>query len=160
MGEITGLDRLLGEHPFFAGMPPDVARLLAGCARNVVFEAGRYVFREGGAADQFYLLRHGMVTLEVRVPGREPLVVDTLQEGDVIGWSWLLPPYQWSMDARAQTLVRTLALDAVCLRGKLDAEPALGYELFRRFVPVMGRRLMAARLQLADLYARPSGGRG
>ena len=127
---------------------------------RAIEQAGAWLFREDGPADFFYLLRHGTVTLEMRAPGREPLIVDTLADGDILGWSWLMPPYRWSMDARAQTLVRVVALDAVCLRGKLDSDPALGYELIRRFVPVMGRRLLAARLQLADLYARPQGGRG
>lgn len=160
MVEIAGLDRMLLEQPFFAGMPAEQAAFVAGCGRNVVVEAGAWLFREDGPADFFYLLRHGTVTLEMRAPGREPLIVDTLADGDILGWSWLMPPYRWSMDARAQTLVRVVALDAVCLRGKLDSDPALGYELIRRFVPVMGRRLLAARLQLADLYARPQGGRG
>lgn len=160
MVEIAGLDRMLLEHPFFAGMAPEQAAFVAGCGRNVVVEAGAWLFREGEAADQFYLLRHGRVTLELRAPGREPLIFDTLGEGDIVGWSWLLPPFCWSMDARAQTLVRVVALDAHCLRDKLDSDPALGYALLRRFVPVMGRRLQAAHLQLADLYARPQGGRG
>lgn len=160
MVEIAGLDRMLLAHPFFAGMTPAQAAFVAGCGHNVVVEAGAWLFREGGPAEQFYLLRHGRVTLEMHAPGREPLIVDSLDDGDILGWSWLLPPYRWSMDARAQTLVRVLALDALCLRDKLDADPALGYALLRRFVPVMGRRLQAARLQLADLYGRPQGGRG
>lgn len=160
MVETTGLDRLLLRHPFFAGMPAQQASFVAGCGRNVVIEAGAWLFREGEAADQFHLLRHGRVTLEMRAPGREPLIVDTLEDGDILGWSWLMPPYRWSMDARAQTLVRVVALDAVCLRDKLDSDPALGYALLRRFVPVMGRRLAAARQQLADLYARPQDGHG
>jgi len=155
MGDIVRIHQMLGEHPFLGELPESVLETLAGCASNCMFAADSIIFRDGQPAQHFYLLRHGTVSLEIRSPGREALLIDTLYDGDVLGWSWLLPPYRWNMDAHAMTVVRALAFDAACLRSKAEADPALGYELYRRFVPVMGRRLMAARMQLADLYARP-----
>jgi CRP-like cAMP-binding protein len=152
---IEGLDRLLQEHAFFQGMDEKARQLVAGCAANERFDAGGYIFREGEAADKFYLLRHGNVALEIHLPGREPLVVDTLEAGEILGWSWLVPPYQWFLDARATTLVRAISLDAVCLRGKMEQDHAIGYELYRRFMPVIAQRLQAGRLQLIDMYGRP-----
>ena len=154
MGEIEGLDRLLKEHPFFQDMNPTVCTIIAGCAANERFNAGDYIFREGEPADKFYLLRHGNVALEIHTPGREPIIVETLQAGDILGWSWLVPPFKWRADARAIQLVRAISLDAKCLRGKYEGDHDLGYELFKRFVPVMARRMETSRLQIIDVYGK------
>lgn len=152
---MIGLDKLLAEHPFFSGLEPRYHQLIVGCASNERFNAGQYLFREGAAAEKFFLIRHGAVALEIHIPGREPLVVDTLHEGEVLGWSWLLPPYQWNIDVRAVNLVRAVSLDATCLRGKMEADHELGYELYQRFIPVIAERLQAGRLQLIDMYGVP-----
>ncbi len=86
MGTET-LDVLLREHPFFRGLGESDIEFIAGCGRNVVFEPGAYLFREGEEADQLFILRHGRVALEILVPGRGPVVIDTPEEGEVIGFS-------------------------------------------------------------------------
>ena len=152
MMNLQSIEQLLAGHPFFSGLPqPDVS-FIAGCGRNVVFQAGAYIFREGEPADQFYILRHGRVALEIFAPERGPIVVETVDEGEVLGWSWLFPPYRWSFDARAIDLTRAVALDGACLREKCDDDPRLGYELTRRFVPILVGRLEATRIRLLDLY--------
>ncbi len=155
METLKPLDELLVEHPFFAGMEEGPRKFIAGCGRNEVFHAGDYLFREGESADRFFLIRHGNVAVELHVPGREPLVVDTLHEGDIAGWSWLVPPHKWANDARAKTLVRAISLDATCLRGKCDDDHSVGYEVFKRFIPVIAGRLSAVRMQLMDVYGTP-----
>jgi CRP-like cAMP-binding protein len=155
MVQIEGLDRVLREHPFFEGMNDAYRELVAGCAANEVFHAGDYVYREGDPADKFYLIRHGRVALEVHVPGKTPIIVETLKSDDLMGWSWLVPPYRANFDARAQELTRLVSLDAACLRGKMETDSALGYELHKRFAPVVAARLAAARRQLIDLYGHP-----
>jgi CRP-like cAMP-binding protein len=149
---------LVAEHPFFAGLPASVTQVLAGCGSNAVYPAGTFMMREGTAADTFHLIRHGAVALEIYLPGREALVVETLNEGDILGWSWLAPPYRWSLDARAVQLTRAVSLDAKCLRGKMDDDHELGYELYKRFMPIIQQRLQAGRLQLIDMYGVPAGG--
>lgn len=149
---MTRLERIIGEHPFFAGLEDAHIQLLGGCARNVRFDAGAYLFREGEPADWFYLLREGRVVLEIQAPVKGPVAFETLNEGDVLGASWLVPPYRWSFDARAVSDVRALALDGACLRGKCDQDHHLGYALMTRFVPVMIQRLQATRMQILDLY--------
>jgi CRP/FNR family cyclic AMP-dependent transcriptional regulator len=143
---------IIRRHPFFAGFAEPFLDLISGCGRNVVFPAGSYLFHEGDAADQFYLIRHGRVALEVAVPGAAPLILQTLSEGEIVGVSWLIPPYRWSFDARAMELVRAVALDAVCLRRKCDENHDLGYSMMQRFMPVLIKRLQATRLQLLDVY--------
>jgi CRP/FNR family transcriptional regulator, cyclic AMP receptor protein len=149
------LEPLLAEHPFLKGLDPRFIELLVGCASNVRFEAGEYIFREGEEANKFYIVRRGHVALEIFAPGRGPLAVQTLGEGDVLGWSWLIPPYRWHSSARAVELTRAFALDAECLRRKCEEDHDLGYELMKRFAPVIVDRLQTTRLQLLDLYGVP-----
>ena len=150
------IGQLLAECPVFAGLDEETLTFIAGCGRNVRFEAGERVFEEGQHADTFYVVRHGAVALETYMPGRRPLVIETLHDGDVVGWSWLVPPYRWSSDARAVEPTAAVALDGACLRGKCDEDPALGYALLQRFSHVMVERLQATRLRLLDVYGVPA----
>jgi CRP/FNR family transcriptional regulator, cyclic AMP receptor protein len=143
---------LIQEHPFFSGLDAASLELVAGCASNAYFAAGEYLFHEGEPANQFYLLRSGRVRLETAVPGRAPLVLETIQTGEVIGWSWLFPPYLWQFDAAATERVRATAFDGKCLRGKCEESHDLGYELAMRSANIMMQRLQATRLQLLDVY--------
>jgi CRP-like cAMP-binding protein len=146
------IDALLADVPAFAGMAPDRLELIAGCASNRVFRDGEYLMREGEPADVFYVVRHGHVSLETYIPQRGALTLETLHDGDLIGWSWLVPPHRVMFDARAGGEVHTMAFDGRCLRGKCDEDPALGYDLLGRFVSVIVERLQATRMQLLDVY--------
>lgn len=146
------LDKLLAEHPFTQGLEEAQLVTLSGCAQNVFFKAGESIVREGGQADIFYLLRHGMVALDAYDAAKGPLTVMTLVAPDVLGWSWMVQPYRWHFDARAVEPTRALALDAVCLRNKCEADHELGYQLLSRLARVMESRLQATRLQMLDLY--------
>jgi CRP/FNR family transcriptional regulator, cyclic AMP receptor protein len=143
---------LIQDHPFFAGLDSAYLKLAAGCASNVHLTADEYLFHEGDPADHFYLLRSGRVRLETAVPGRGPVVLETICAGEVIGWSWLFPPYLWHLDAVVTESVRATAFDGKCLRGKCEENHDLGYELAMRSAQVMMQRLQATRLQLLDVY--------
>jgi CRP-like cAMP-binding protein len=146
------LERILAEHPFFAGLDADFCRLACGCARNVRFEAGQYIFHEGEPADQFYLIRQGRAALQVSAPGRGVSTFLTLGPGEVFGINWLVPPYLWSYDAKAIDPLRAIAMDGACLRNKCEANHSLGYDLMKRLMPVLIERLHATRLQMLDVY--------
>ena len=149
---MESLERIISEHPFFAGLDKAYLELISGCAANVRFDAGQYLFKEGEEASQFFLLRSGRVALEIHAPQRRPIMVSASEEGDVIGWSWLLPPYIWKFHARATETTRAFALDGKCLRGKCEANHDLGYELLKRFAHLIEERLEHTRMQLLDLY--------
>jgi CRP-like cAMP-binding protein len=149
---VETLEPLLTEHPFFRDLTQSDIGLLTGCAKNARFEAGQVIFREGEDADQFYLIRNGKVALEVFTPGRGSAPILTLGAGDVLGWSWLIPPYKWRFDARAIETTRAFTLDGKCLRGKCDNDPRLGYELLKRVAAIIADRLHATRLQMLDVY--------
>jgi CRP/FNR family transcriptional regulator, cyclic AMP receptor protein len=150
--EMETMEELLSGHPFFAGLDADALRLMAGCASNAHFAAGEFIFCEGEAAHRFYLIRAGRVSLEIHSPTRGPVIIDTMDEGEVLGWSWLIPPYRFFGDARAVTPVSAIALDGACLRGKCEADAQLGYQLLKRVTAVMYQRLESARVRLLDLY--------
>ena len=146
------LDELLADVPFLDGLGADRLALLSGCAGNVHFDAGTYLFREGDEADTFYVVRHGSVAIETFVPARGPVTIETVGAGEAVGWSWLFPPYRWHFDARALSPVRATGFDGACLRGKCEADPALGYELLGRFAQLLIERLQWTRLRLLDVY--------
>jgi CRP/FNR family cyclic AMP-dependent transcriptional regulator len=147
------LERIIAEHPFFAGLESYYTGLLTGCAANIRFAPKSYIFKEGEEANEFYLIRSGRVALEIFTPQHNPIVVETLDEGDILGWSWLLPPYLWKFHAHAVQDVRAIALDGKCLRTKCEQNHDLGYEVLKRFAQIMERRLEATRFQLLDVYA-------
>lgn len=149
---IEGMDRIVREHKFFAGLDEPTVKFIAGCARNVRFEAGQYLFHAGEPADEFYLVRHGRVALELPAPGRGAITFQTAGEGEVVGVSWLVAPHRWLHDARAVDLVRAIGMDAKCLRRKCDDDPRIGYAMMQRFVPVLVDRLQSTRLQMLDVY--------
>ncbi len=147
------LERIIAEHPFFADLESYYTNLLTGCASNVRFDAGSYIFKEGGEANEFFLIRAGKVALEIFAPQRKPVMLATLGEGEILGWSWLLPPYQWRFHAHAIETVRAIALDGKCLRTKCEDNHDLGYEILKRFASIMEQRLEATIFQLVDVYA-------
>jgi len=146
---------LLAEQPFFVDLREADLDLLAGCGENVHFRAGETIFGAGEPADNFYLIRNGRVSLEIHAPGRADIVISTLGNEDVLGASWLIPPYHWNFDAVALEETGAIRLDALCLRGKCEDDPALGYRLMKSFAQVLVDRLQRVRLQLLDVYGTP-----
>jgi CRP/FNR family cyclic AMP-dependent transcriptional regulator len=153
---VRSLAKIIPEHPFFLGLDPEFCELVSGCARNVRFEDGAYLFRKGDPADEFYLVRQGRVGLQITTAAGKPLTFLTIGDNEVVGLSWLIPPYRWSIDAKAIGQVRAIGIDARCLRGKCDADHHLGYQLMMRFMPVLIERLNTARMQALDVYGVPA----
>jgi CRP-like cAMP-binding protein len=146
------IDALLAEIPSLAGLRDEHLELIAGCARNRVFAAGERLLHEGEPANQFYVIRSGDVALETYVPHHGALTIETLHDGDLLGWSWLVAPYRTMFDARAMGETHAVSFDGACLRGKCEADHDLGYELMARFTAVIVERLQATRLRLLDVY--------
>jgi CRP-like cAMP-binding protein len=150
------LEPILAKHPFLKGLEPRHLKILVGCASNVRFNAGQFLFHEGEEANEFYMIREGKVAVQIQGAERGPITVQTIGEGEVLGWSWLIPPYRWRFDGKALELTRAIALDGKCLRTKSEKDHDLGYELLKRFAGIIVERLEAARLQLLDVYkSRP-----
>lgn len=155
------LDQELAEHPFFKGMTPAEIQLIAGCGSNVQFVRDEHLFREGDAADTFYVMRAGTVALETSGAQHGALIIETIGAGEVLGWSWLFPPYRWHFSGRAVEAVRAISLDGACLREKCERDHDFGYAMMQRFAAIIVERLQATRLKSLDLYAvSPRGARG
>jgi len=147
------LEQILRDHPFFSGMRPEHLKLLAGCASNTHFEGGQFLLHQGEEADRCYLIRHGKVSLEVYAPERGAVEIQTLAKGDVLGWSWLVPPHRWRLDARALEMTRAIMLDGKHMREECERDHEFGYALLKRFNTVMAENVESLRFQLLNVYA-------
>jgi CRP-like cAMP-binding protein len=156
MNGLQTIDDVLAASPFFAGLDEPALRLIAGCTRLVRMTEGEFLLREGAAAESFYVVRHGRVAIETHEPGNGVRTIDTVDDGGVVGWSWLVPPYRWLFDARAVDPTVALHVNAACLRDKCEADPRLGYVLLQRVASGLHERLHAARVRMLDLYGSRS----
>lgn len=152
---ITTYD-LLVAHPFLTGMRLRHLEQLAQWATRAPFHAGTRIFQEHGRAHGFWLIRDGFVDLDIRLPGRGDVIVETLGPGAVLGWSWLFPPYRWHFGAVTTEPVLAIAVDGAGTRSLCDADPTLGYDLTKRFTAVVVERMQATRMRLLDLYQAPT----
>jgi CRP-like cAMP-binding protein len=142
----------LEQHPFLRGLSPEQLSTIACKVREQSFPAGALLLREGDPADTLYLLRSGKVVLEQNVPGRGPTWLETLKAGDILGLSWLFPPFRWHLDARAVEPVDAFALEASCMRGSSPEHPVLEPALAMRLLRQLYDRLERVRLQRLDVY--------
>lgn len=150
------IESALKGHAFFKDLDPRQVGAIADCTSEIQYNAGDYIFKEGQPSEQFELIRSGEVALEVFVPGKGPVVIQTIGENSILGWSWLVPPYKKQYDARVVKLVRALKFDGKRIRTLCEEDPKLGYELLKRFSKIMSDRLWAARIQILDVYAKNS----
>jgi len=138
----------LAGHPFLRGMPREQLDALAIAATDVAFPGRHPIFEEGGHASRFWLIQSGRVLLNLHVPGQGPMVIESVCMGQLLGWSWLFPPFRWAFGAVADGPVRAFEFDAAAVRARCAQDPALGYELTRRLAEVVARRLEATRRRL------------
>jgi CRP-like cAMP-binding protein len=147
---------LIAAHPFLDGLEPRWLEKLSYLAHRTVLHGGHRLFSEGGVADRFWLVRGGRIVVDVHLPGRGDVMVETLGPDTVVGWSWLFPPARWHFGAVVTEETLTVEFDAARVRDLCAQEPALGYELSLRFMAVMLERLQATRMRLLDMYATPA----
>ena len=145
---------LLHAHPFMRMLTREQAERLVPCAHEVAFADNVLIFREGAPADTSYLICDGSVALEVHIPGRDAVQVESLHDGDVLGLSWLFPSAQWTLDARSVGRVRAFALRADCLLEQMNKDPVLEAAVLAHMVQALYQRLQRVRLQRLDVYSK------
>ncbi len=150
---MENLERIIAGHRFLEGMKKTFLDKIAACATAADFNAGKYIFRQGEPAEHFYLLTKGRVAVGLDSVDKGTLLVETLDAGSVLGWSWLVPPHQWRFNAVATSSAYAVAVNGQKLRALCEADPAFGYEIMKRFSNVIAERLEMANLQILDLYA-------
>ena len=151
--ENESMETRVALHPFFAGMNRKHLALLTDCAIPVHFQKGQVVFCEGEIANRFYVLETGRVTLESGSDHEEPVIIDTIGAGDLLGWSWMFPPYVWHFTARATEPTKAIFFYGTILREYCERDHSLGYELFKRITPIMMKRLQSARRRMLSVHA-------
>jgi CRP-like cAMP-binding protein len=142
------VETVIAGHPFLRDLKPAQLRLLLDSAMRVRFETGEFAFREGDPANRFYLVEQGRVSLESHRRDEEPVAVQVIGPGEVLGWSWLFPPYYWQFDARALEPTTAIFFYGTRLREQCEQDPAFGYEMMKRMTQVVIHRLQATRKQL------------
>jgi CRP/FNR family transcriptional regulator, cyclic AMP receptor protein len=147
----------LAAQPFLRGMPPSQLGRLAEAASDVRFPGGYRIFDEGGYAARFWLIQCGHVSLDMQVPGEGPVIIDSIGIGELLGLSWLFPPYRWSFGAVCAVPVEAFEFDAAAVRDYCSTDPVFGYDFSRRLIPVLATRLQRTR---AKLIARSRGAAG
>ncbi|UED82893.1 Crp/Fnr family transcriptional regulator [Streptomyces profundus] len=138
-------------------LPPGHRERLMSLATEVSFEQSRRIFEERGTADRFWIVRSGTVTLDLRLAGTRPTAVSSLESGDLLGWSWLFPPFQWDFGAQALSPVRAYEFQGAEVQALCDEDPAFGYGLLRVIAEILAYRVQAARVRVLDLFAPHAG---
>jgi len=143
------------EHSLFAGLDEKYFQILDDSASEVSMLRDQIVFRHGEAANHFYIIEGGRISLDIAIPGRGVIPVQTIHAGEVLGWSWIFSPYQWQFNARALEETIAISFDARRVRHAIDADHEFGFQMMIRFSAVMMERLQATRLRLVDVYGVP-----
>lgn len=143
---------LLSELSFFQGLTSEDLAFIAGCGKNVIFEEKHMIAKPGDVADEFYIIRQGRVALILESPSHKPFIFQTLGENDLVGLSWLIPPYRWTISAKAIQMTKAIAINGACLREKCEKDHTLGFKLMKRLVQELVAREEAAIFHLLDVY--------
>ena len=146
------LEPILTAHPFFQGLDPRHLKMIGECASRENFEAGRLLFQGQDEATQFFLINQGQVALEIFSARRGPIIIQSLGEGEAVGWLWFPTPYHWHYDARAISLTRATVLDVKSLIQRCEQDPQLGYEVMKRYAHMLAVQFRVTILQLLDMY--------
>ena len=149
---MSDLELLLAQQPFLKGMDAKFLKTLEESASLCDFKPGKFIFRQNQDAMGFYLILEGKVDVEWFSSAGGPVVVQSLGAGEVLGWSWLVPPFHWRMDARALQSCRLILFDGKTLLKRMEENHDLGYELLKRFLFIVTQRLDAARLEILSLH--------
>lgn len=149
------IEGYLTTHVFFSGLEDRSKKFLADAAMVREVPAGDVLFRQGESADKFYLLRSGEVSVQVPALMGPALQIQTLKEDQILGWSWMIPPYRWNFQALAMENAVVLEFDGSIILARCEQDPAFGYQLLKRFAALMSERLDAARQKMMDQWDPP-----
>ncbi len=148
----ASIEESLKKHAFFAGLDAEVIRTIAEFGTRKSFPENQLIFRRGESADKFFLIESGLVSVGINPSMHSPVNIQIVTDNEVLGWSWLVPPYVWQFDGRTLEPTTVIILNAEKLRNLFETRADIGYEISRRVVQIVGRRLQATRIQFWDIY--------
>jgi CRP/FNR family transcriptional regulator, cyclic AMP receptor protein len=149
---MKALKEILNHHPVFKDLDAVHRDILCGLARKSEFTAGTFIFKTGEKADCFYLIQSGKVAVQVYSPTKGALNILTLNSNDILGWSWIYPPYLWHFESKALTDVCAYQFDAIAFRELCSRDSDFGYKFLNCFNQILVQRIVATRLQLLDIF--------
>ena len=150
--ETKSIETRITEQPFFKDLDPDYIKLFASCASEVTFKNGHFLLTQGNDADYFYMITDGKVHIEAEAGDRGQITIENLCAGDILGWSWLIPPYKWRFDALAVEPTSAIAFDGKQLRKLCEENKPFGYEMLKRMIHIITHRLLSTRMKLMEFY--------
>ena len=145
----------LSRHPFFTGLDDQYIEFLTDSAVETQIGEGGILFRQGTPADKFYLLKSGKVSVQVPALVGPVLEIQRIGENQILGWSWLIPPYRWNFQARVEEDASLLEFDGRAVLARCEEDPRFGFEMLKRFAALMSERLEAARQKMMDEWNPP-----
>lgn len=151
----SSLEEYLAAQAFFSGLRPEFIEFLVHRARERRIEPGQVLFRQGERARHFYLLQNGGIVIEIPAITGPTLTVQRLGADQILGWSWLIPPYRWNFQARAEEATTLLEFEGDPVLARCEEESEFGYALMKRFAALMSERLEAARQKIMDQWNPP-----
>jgi len=146
----------LSNHVFFFELNEAYVALICDHVKTVEIKKGQFVFRQGERADKFYIIQQGQISVQIPALIGPVLEIHALGMDQVLGWSWLIPPYQWNFQAVAIEDTQLLAFDGASILARCEQDPKFGYQLLKRFTSLMSERLDASRQRMMDEW-NPSG---
>ncbi len=149
---MQAIEQLLAEHPFLQGLEPRHFELLAQCSVSAHYKPGEFLCRGDREATQFFLISHGKVAVEIFSARRGPITIQTIGDGEVLGWLWWEKPYHWHFDARAVEPTGVVLMDVRCLLEKFEQDHDLGYQVMKRYAHHLAVQFRVSKLQLMDMY--------
>jgi CRP/FNR family transcriptional regulator, cyclic AMP receptor protein len=145
----------LSEHDFFSGFDDGILKFLCDCSSEFAIKKGQILFRQGENADKFYVIRSGLISIQMPAIMGPSLEIQTLRKDQVLGWSWLISPYKWNFQAMPEEDSELLMFDGTAILARCDQEPKFGYELLKKFTVLMSKRLDVARQKMMDEWNPP-----
>jgi len=140
----------LSAHEFFSEFSDDVLKFLCECSSTREIKKGQILFRQGEHADRFYVVRKGRISLQMPAIMGPTLEIQSVDEGQILGWSWLISPYQWNFQTKAEEDSELLQFDGTAILARCEQEPKFGYELLKKFAALMSVGLNAARQKMMN----------
>lgn len=148
----TELREIVKNQDFLKDMKSEYLDILMGCVSYITYKKGHFILTQNGKADQFHIIHHGKVHIEVAAGDKGPVTIQVLSDGDVLGWSWLIPPYKWRFDALIVDPTTVLTFDGKFLREKCEEDHSFGFDMLKRMASVITYRLLFTRKELMDFH--------
>ncbi len=150
---MKNIKEVLSDLSFFSDMSDEMLEFIAACGQNMHFSPDEYVGRESGSADYLFVITKGNIAVQLEHPTKGTFTIRSLHDGEIAGFSWIIPPYRMQFDLKAREHTSVVALDAGCVRKKCEEDHHLGYLMMKQSAIIMNKRLEDTRVQLMDIYS-------